>query len=203
MPALDFYRYFLACRPDSVTRSALAGASRTAGQRLCPDYHVTFCVVAEPGERDVSILERVESAIASEALYSAPIPFGRVVGGPEGAMVKTIGRQDELQDLYAEIARRLRSSGLEPMYRKAGFRPHSTLGYDPCSFEPFDIIRVWIPDELLLIESAVGLTQHRVLGRWRLSPPRQLLLPFDEEIEPPRSGGRAIAAANPARRSSA
>jgi hypothetical protein len=202
VPTLDFYRYFVTCRPDPTTRTVLAALGRAAGQRLCPDYHVTFCVIAESLERDPSIREQVGFALAGGLLYSAPIPFGRVVSGPRGAMIKTIGRHDELQDLYAEVVRRLGSVGIEAKCREAGFHPHSMLGYDSCNFKPFIIARHWVPEELLLIESAVGLTQHRVLGRWSLLPPRQLLLPFGAHSDPPPSG-RAIAATSHARRSAA
>jgi 2'-5' RNA ligase len=203
MPTLQFYRYFVGCRPGPSTRAVLAQAGSRAEQRLRPDgYHLTFCVIAEVPARDLTIAERVRAAFSEETLHSAPIPFGRVVGGPLGAMVKTIGRQDELQDLYVAIVCRLASQGFEPMHRKAGFRPHSTLGHDPCSFVRFNIAHEWIPGELLLIESEVGLTRHNVQGAWHLAPPRQHRLPFGG-LFPPRDDGRVIAAASPARRSGA
>jgi len=203
MPTLQFYRYFVGCRPDASLRAALAQAGSRAGQSLRPDgYHLTFCVIAEVPERDSSIADRVRAAFAEQTLHSAPIPFGRVVGGDLGAMVKTIGRQDELQDLYAVIVRSLAPQGLEPMHRKSGFRPHSTLGHDACSFVQFNIAHEWIPGELLLIESEVGLTRHNVLGSWHLLPPRQLRLPFSD-FSPPDAGECVIPAANPARRSAA
>ena len=40
-----------------------------------------------------------------------------------------------------------------------------------------NILPSW--DDLLLIESEVGNSVHRVLARWPLLPPAQGLLPFD------------------------
>jgi len=197
--ALRFYRHFIGCRPDPVTRGKLAAAGSQAGQHLRADlYHLTFCVIAESRERDPSLPGRVGQAFAGAALNSAPIPFGRVVGGPLGAMARTIGRQDALQDLYQAVVRRLARYGFEPMHRKSGFRPHATLGHAACPFARFDIALEWIPDELLLIESEVGLTRHNVLGRWPLLPPRQARFDFAAQIERPTTG-----AAGPARRSAA
>jgi hypothetical protein len=68
--------------------------------------------------------------------------------------------------------------GLPPLHRKSGFRPHVTLGHDRCRFPRYRIELEWIPDRLLLIESEVGLTKHKVLSEWPLLPPRQGVLRF-------------------------
>lgn len=203
MQTLQFYRYIVICRPGPSTRTVLAQAGAVTGQRLRGDeYHLTFCVISEVPQRDHSIAERVSTAFAGGGLHSAPILLGRVTGGPLGALIRAIGKQDELQDLYVTVVRRLKAQGFEPKYRNSGFSPHFTLGYDPCNFVPFDVAHEWIPGELLLIESEVGLTRHNVLGAWPLLAPRQLRLPFDETA-PPCGGDDLIAAAGPARRSAA
>lgn len=203
MPKLEFYRYVLLCRPSPSSRRQLAQAAQRAGQRLRPDrYHLTFCVIAEVPERDPSIMARIEREFANGALCSAPILSGRVVGGSLGAQAQTIGKQDELRDLYDHVVRTLARCGFDPLHRKSGFHPHLTLGYDPCCFAPFNIALDWLPDELLLVESEVGLTQHNVLGRWTLLPPRQGT--FDFGPEGPTGFDRPpTAAANLARRSAA
>ena len=67
----------------------------------------------------------------------------------------------------------LETQGLEPMHRKSGLRPHITLGYGACDFEPIPAAWRWTPRELVLIESHVGHSRHRVLQSWSLLAPAQ------------------------------
>src|SRR3546814_18357768 len=87
--------------------------------------------------------------------------------------VVTRGLRSEVCAFYDAVAARLRRRGIEPLHRRAGLRPHVTLGYDPCAFEPFDIAAWWLPDDLLLIESHVGKRRHGVLLLQSLAPPAQ------------------------------
>jgi 2'-5' RNA ligase len=196
---LQFYRYFLCFRPDAPARQLLAAAGKKAGQhrRQLPKelLHFTLCVVHETKteERDHFVLRRIEAALEGHALASMPIPLGRVIGGRHGALVRTIGRQDAIQDFYSALVRLLRARGIEPLHRKSGLRPHVTLGHDRCDFVPFMIEVEWVPGELLLIESEVGLGKHNVLGRWSLRAPAQGWLPFDEGPFPLLAAGWRLA----------
>ena len=187
MPELQFYRYFLGFRPDASARRLLAAAGKKAGQagKRVPDdlLHLTLCVVREAGgrERDRFVLRRVEAALAGHTLAAMPIPLGRVIGGRHGALARTIGRQDAIQGFYGALARLLRARGIEPLHRKSGLHPHVTLGHDPCDFPPLRVEIEWVPRELLLIESEVGLGKHNMLRRWPLLAPAQGLLPFDND----------------------
>lgn len=180
----DFYRYFLGFRPDPAGRALLASlAGRTgqmwpsmAGERL----HLTLCVIAEAVVRDYFLLSRIDAAFAGFALNAPVIRLGRVNGGPQGALVRTIGRQDGIQDFYRTLLRLLAARGFAPLHRKSGLCPHVTLGHDSCRFAPFNLALEWSPCTLLLIESEVGLGRHNVLGRWPLLQPGQGVLPFGE-----------------------
>jgi RNA 2',3'-cyclic 3'-phosphodiesterase len=177
---VDFYRYFLGFRTDPRLSRTLAAIGAGAGQRVRPGLlHLTLCVIAEVEARDRFLLSRVGAALAGQALHAVRIALGRVVGGPGGAAVRTIGRQDDLQDFYGALVRWLAGRGLAPLHRRSGLHPHVTLGHDPCRFESFNIAIEWLAGDLLLIESEVGRSRHNVLGRWPLLPPRQGLLPFD------------------------
>jgi hypothetical protein len=84
----------------------------------------------------------------------------------------------------------LRLYAVEPMHRAAGLRPHITLGYDPATFDAFDVVRHWTPGELLLIESRPRPDgkgrEHIALHRWPLLPPAQSAFAFMvEEPVPP------------------
>ncbi len=184
-----FYRYFLASRPGLALRAELAALREAAGQVeslvAAELLHLTWCVLAEPDERDRFIAPRVGAALSGLLLASGPLWLGRVRGGPNGAAVYARGRKPGIMALYRQIAAALTARDLSPLHRKSGFHPHVTLGHDPCAFDPFLILREWIPDELLLIESEVGNGVHTILGRWPLLPPRQGVLPFDPPPMPP------------------
>lgn len=188
MPALQRYRYFLGFRPDLHARQSLSAAGKRAGQagKGVPEelLHLTLCVIGETRERDPFLPKRVEAALAGQALASIPIPLGRVKGGALGATARTIGAQDAIQGFYSRLVRLLASRGIKPLHRASGLHPHVTLGHDRCDFTPFMIRAEWIPDELLLIESEVGLGRHNVLRRWPLIAPAQGWLPFGEEPFP-------------------
>jgi len=166
---LLFYRYLIGCRPGSRLRHLLALIGEKAGQEVHGDMlHLTLCVIAEVNERDHFLLPRVQAAFAGQALDSFPVRLSRTSGGPNGAMIRTKGRQDGIQDSYRQMLRLLAMRDLAPLHRKSGLRPHVTLGRTPCRFEPFDVALEWFPSDLLLIESEVGRSKHNVIGRWPL-----------------------------------
>lgn len=194
MRAARFYRYFLGIRPHPRLYPAFRELAQDVGQSVRYDtLHLTLCVIAECAARDRFIGRRVEGALEGQALHAFPVNLSRLEAGPHGAMARTAGRQDEIQDAYRRLVRLLAPCGIEPLYRRSGLHPHMTLGYAPCPPAHRRISLAWYPGELLLIESEYGLTRHNTIGRWPLLPPRQPLLPF----------GQPIAAASPARRSAA
>jgi len=188
MPKPEFYRCFLASRPGHALRAALVAQRAAAGQtdRVVPAHllHLTWCVVAETLERDRFVLPRVQAALDGLRLASGPLWLGRVRGGAGGAAVQSRGPKPEILALYHNLVAALAARDLQPLHRKSGFKPHLTLGHDPCAFDPFPILHLWVPDELLLIESEVGNTVHNVLARWPLLPPRQGSLALDPPPSP-------------------
>ena len=200
MRTLQGFRYFFAIRPDPRWYPLFQEVCRALGLPARLDrLHVTFCVVAERSERDHFLLPRARRALQGARLQSAPVSLGRVRAGRTGAVAHALGRQDEIQDLYDALVRLLRTCGIQPMHRKSGFHPHVTLGYRACRAALLQVAIRWVPTELLLIESEIGLTRHNVLERWPLLPPRQPLLPFDTG-PPPGAGGCAATAGDRSRR---
>jgi 2'-5' RNA ligase len=180
MRGVDCYRYFVGFRPSPVARAGLRSLSAPTGQHRAAEelLHLTLFVIAETALREHFLLSRVDAALAGQALSAPVVRLGRVRGGPGGALVGAIGRQDEIQDFY-DLLRHLLGTRT-PMHRQSGLHAHVTLGHDPCRFGPFKAPLEWVPNALLLIESEVGRTRHNVLGRWPLLPPRQGVLPFDD-----------------------
>lgn len=200
----DFYRYFLGIRPPPELYPAFQAIGHAAGQSVrVAMLHLTFCVIAESAERDRFIARRVRRILRDQLLHSFAVNLGMILAGPHGATARAVGRQDDIQEFYRMLVRLLRASGVEPLYRKSGLRPHITLGYDAFPVTRLGIGLNWFPTELLLIESEFRLTRHNVIGAWSLLPPRHALLPFGEPFSEQHVGGRLIAAADPARRSAA
>lgn len=184
----DFFRYFLASRPDPASRAELVRLRAAAGQArslvAADRLHLTWCVVGESGVRDRFIAPRMHAVLDDLLLSSGILRLGRVRGGANGAAVYSRGRKPEIMALYRALVAALAARDILPMHRKSGFHPHVTIGHDPCGFDPFTILHEWIPDELLLIESEVGSGVHNILARWPLLPPRQGFLPFDPPAPP-------------------
>ncbi|SEH16722.1 2'-5' RNA ligase [Sphingopyxis sp. YR583] len=136
-------------------------------------YHLTLCTIAETDEQQPFLHKRVAAAFASGLPAASHIPFGRIVSRDAGAELVTVGHVGGLRHLYERIVARLDTQGIEPMHRKSGLRPHITLGYGACDFDPVPTVWRWTPRELVLIESHVGHRRHRVLQRWTLEAPAQ------------------------------
>src|SRR3546814_6373182 len=73
---------------------------------------------------------------------------------------------------------------IAPWYRQSGLRPHITLGYGRHRFDPVPVAWNWTPRELVLIESHVGHSRHRVLQRWQLPAPAQGAFDFMDDALP-------------------
>lgn len=105
-----------------------------------------------------------------------------------GAELVTRGRAHEIKDFFETVAALLGAYGIEPMDRMSGLRPHITLGYDRLLFDAFNVIRHWVPEELLLIESPPRpdgkRREHIILHRWPLLPPAQSAFAFMAEDPP-------------------
>ena len=136
-------------------------------------YHLTLCTIAETATPHPFLRQRVASAFAAGLPAASPIPFGRIVGKEAGAELVTVGGIADIRQLYATIVALLAPYDIEPMHRQSGLRPHITLGYGKCGFDPVALAWNWIPDRLVLVESHVGHRRHRVLQSWTLGPPAQ------------------------------
>jgi 2'-5' RNA ligase len=203
MRTLQGYRYLLCIKPNPQSYPAFQRIAAEFGHPIhLGQLHLTLCVVGETTERDHFILRRLQRAFHGQALHSFSVNLSRVDSGPNGAFARTSGHQAEIQDFYRMLRCLLLACGIAPKHRKSGLHPHVTLFYRGCPIGRLPIALSWFPTELLLIESEVGLTQHNLLGRWPLSPPRQPWLPFDDVCS--SDIARCItAAANRGRRSCA
>jgi hypothetical protein len=141
-------------------------------------YHLTLCTIAETMEVQPFLRGQVGKAFAPGLPAASSIPFGRIVSRGAGAELVTAGSVGGIRQTYEAIVARLATQGIEPMHRKSGLRPHITLGYGECAFDPVPVEWNWVPRELVLIESHIGHRRHRVLQSWTLEPPAQRSFAF-------------------------
>ena len=116
---------------------------------------------------------------------ASSIPFGRIVSRGAGAELVTVGSVAAVRQLYDELVALLAPHGIAPWYRRSGLRPHVTLGYGKHLFDPVRVAWNWTPRELVLIESHIGHSRHRVLQRWRLPASAQGAFDFMDDALPP------------------
>lgn len=136
-------------------------------------YHLTLCTIAETMEPQPFLRGQVAKAFDAGLPAASPIPFGRIVSRGAGAELIAAGSIGAIRQTYEAIVARLATQGIEPMHRKSGLRPHVTLGYGTCEFDPARVAWNWTPRDLVLIESHIGHRRHRVLQSWTLEPPAQ------------------------------
>ncbi|HEY0597860.1 hypothetical protein [Sphingopyxis sp.] len=136
-------------------------------------YHLTLCTIAETMEPQPFLHGQVAKAFSAGLPAASPIPFGRIVSRGAGAELITAGSIGAIRQTYEATIARLATQGIEPMHRKSGLRPHITLGYGTCEFDPVPLAWNWTPRDLVLIESHIGHRRHRVLKSWTLEPPAQ------------------------------
>lgn len=149
------------------------------------NYHLTLCTIDETSMSHPFLRQRVASAFEGGLPAAASIPFGRIVSRDAGAELVTVGSTAAIRQLYDDLVARLAPYGIAPWYRQSGLRPHITLGYGKHAFDPVPVAWNWTPRELVLIESHIGHSRHRVLQRWQLPAPAQGVFDFMDDALPP------------------
>ena len=150
------------------------------------NYHLTLCTIDETPAAHSFLRQRVAKALEGALPTAATINFGRIIGRGAGAELVTTGSIAGIRALYEALVARLAPHAITPLYRESGLRPHITLGYGKHLFDPVPLAWNWTPRELVLIESHVGHSRHRVLQCWQLPAPAQGFFDFmDDALLPP------------------
>ena len=149
------------------------------------NYHLTLCTIDETVVSHPFLRQRVANAFEAGLPAAAVIPFGRIVSRDAGAELVTAGSIAAVRQLYEGLVALLAPHGIAPWYRQSGLRPHITLGYGRHAFDPVPVAWNWTPRDLVLIESHVGHSRHRVLQRWQLPAPAQGAFDFMDDALPP------------------
>lgn len=171
------WRYFLGFLPDAALAQrilALGDALGLADDAIIDHLHLTLCTIAELDTRDETLADRLDPIITAARLESCRIRLGRARSGNRGAVIRSIGSQNEISLLYQKLPPLLRRLDLAALHRKNGLStPHITLSYKGGPAQILVVPFEWIPTELCLVESWVGCTRHEILRRWPLLPPPQ------------------------------
>ncbi|MFA6116427.1 MAG: 2'-5' RNA ligase family protein [Sphingomonas sp.] len=139
------------------------------GKRVRTDYlHITLCKLDFLPRLPFWAVPLMQEIGASVAAPPFRIAVDRMTGGPDSVMLRPSERIAALFDLQARLA-----AAIGRVDRLRGhpyrFNPHITLFHR--KGEPFewqvDPIS-WQVEDLLLVHSRVGLTEHIILDRWPL-----------------------------------
>ena len=172
---------FFAVRPDATAAPLIVkhiGATEKlhglSGKWLRPDlFHITLQpvdVFAAPWEQVIERAMAIGDAIhwpAVKVRMDHAMTFAR----RSNAAPFVLAAHDcapAVQAFQRELWLRLKTAGLG-RFSKPDNTPHLTLGYHGERIGRYDIEPIeWVADELLLIKSLYGESEHVVVGRWPL-----------------------------------
>ena len=177
------HRLFFAVCPDADARahmlSARAQLCDTHGLRgrfVAPErLHVTLHWLSDHPELPVELLQRALSAGASVNAASFDVVFDRAECLRERGDLVVLSSSrgtGSLRRFQRALAAAMTDAGIGRHVR-SGFKPHVSLIYESAGIERQPVVPVhWKVNEFVLIDSVVGKSEYRVLGRWTL-PERQ------------------------------
>jgi 2'-5' RNA ligase len=173
------HRLFYAVRPGlgaqtemSAEASRLCTALGIRGKVVAADrLHVTLHWLSDHAELPSDLLERAMAAGAGVEAAPFDVVFDRAecLGDDGGLVALTASRgTGSLRRFQRALAGAMTDVGIGRHVRSS-FKPHVSLVYGDRQIERQTIAPIrWTVDELVLVHSIVGESQHIVLGRWPL-----------------------------------
>lgn len=182
-PEVPTDRLFFAVMPppkvaEAIEQQALAlRASLGLKGRLRPTshFHVTLHHLGDWAGLPPDLLAQAQRAGAATQARRVPVAFDRAGSFDNKARNRPFVLRGAgegvagLHRLQQALALQMAASGLNRAVEHQ-FEPHVTLLYDDAlvPLQPIEPV-CWLVQELVLVHSLLGQTEHRVLGRWRLS----------------------------------
>jgi len=169
---LQLYRYFLALPVPRGVAGKMVALRESFGLTVSPvgmdRLHMTLCLSDDFPEPQPRFAERVERALADFPLPECSVSLDTIAGGHGPVVLLANHERGGVRELQRMLSRRLASHGISAR-EGARFSPHVTLAYDRSftTSRAVDPIS-WHPDEVVLVESWVGRTQHLRVGSWDL-----------------------------------
>jgi 2'-5' RNA ligase len=177
-------RLFFAVHPDAPAAARVAALVQALRRPLGlrsraiggDRSHLTLLFVgswSQVPEGMVPALMEAGTAVAREAVAPFPLRLDRVTSfnqRPRGRPIVLLGDPaGPVAGLHARLVAGLRARGL-PCDVSRAYVPHLTLMYDDAKVEPLPVEAIaWTVREFALMQSLVGRSTHRVLGRWVLA----------------------------------
>jgi len=179
-PKTATHSLFLAMFPDADARKNIAAVAREIGTRHAlsgkplPTHrlHITLLHLGDHAGVPPAIVDAAMRAAALVDFAVFDVVFGRVgcFAGGEKKPCVLLGpdRDSPLQGFQRALCVHLAACGLGA-YVKRDFTPHVTLRYvrTPLPAEGVAPVR-WSVREFVLVDSLIGQTEYRILGRWSL-----------------------------------
>ncbi|TZG27505.1 2'-5' RNA ligase family protein [Sphingomonas montanisoli] len=169
---LILHRLFFALRPSEEAIGEIAAIRDGLGpvQSHIPDekLHMTLFVHNRPTTPDPDLVERMSKVAAKVAGPGMRVALGELIGNGDNVLLRPGDHMPVLGAFRDKLAYGLAVAGV-PSMRGYRFDPHVTIAYGMRdSFRRTVPLISWRSDELVLVHSLVGLTEHRILGRWKL-----------------------------------
>jgi RNA 2',3'-cyclic 3'-phosphodiesterase len=173
-------RLFFALRPDAATcaaieaqRARLIAEQGLLGQPLpAEQFHITLYFLGDFVRFPQKVAEQAMAAAGSvvappvDIVLDRAVSFTRHKSGPRPCVLLAGEPLEPLRQLRAQLTTALKTVGL---YRYAEFKPHLTLLRDPIAVEEQAVEPLrWRADELLLMNSRLGHSEHVRLAGWPL-----------------------------------
>lgn len=166
------HRLFWAIRPTAPVDTQIGnfveqlapGMPRVRNDRL----HVTMGITEDYPEEPTDLAATMREISDDIAARPFEMMVDRLAGSSGSVALRPSRRVTGLHALHDQIMAVTRRARLA-LRRQWHFNPHVTLFYrDGAPFTRDITAFRWRVDELVLIHSLVGLTEHRVLGCWPL-----------------------------------
>ena len=165
-------RYFFAILPPREVVAKIIDLEKRLwlpGRRILPEHlHLTLLLSPDFPDREPRLATRYIDALEGLPLSACLVRLNQLSGRDGWAGLRSDVPLLDVVALRDMIAGRLRQHGL-PTRPSHSFTPHVTLAHRSSFAGRQNVPELsWLANELVLIESSIGQTRHRVLRRWTL-----------------------------------
>ncbi len=168
----DAHRLFFTLMPpaDLLGELAWLRGRDTQGRAEADDrLHVTMFLFEHDIEFQTAIAARIHEALDGQTLPTCRLVFEQLVRGGDSTLLLPNEKLDGVLRLQSRLAMLLGAADLHPK-NNWRFNPHMTLrrGKVVGATQAIDAVS-WTANEIVLLDSLIGLTQYDVIGRWPLT----------------------------------
>ncbi|MDF7777744.1 2'-5' RNA ligase family protein [Sphingomonas sp. AOB5] len=158
---------YVMAKPPPEVQAQIVALPRNDSGRGPELLHVTLASLFDLHYAQPQWLGQVIAALDTLQAPAFPLEFDRIENR-KAVTLRTRAPLAEARAFQAALVRHLLTHKA-PMMLGTTPEPHVTINYhgDRLNAQKMPVIG-WIVDEILLVESVVGKTEHRLHGRWRL-----------------------------------